>query len=161
MTWFTELVGSKGDILWWQMSIRAVLVFLFGLVLIRLIGRRAFGQQNPFDIVVSIMIGSNLSRTLTGNSPFLATLASSAVLLGLAWLLEHATARWHWLGAIAKGEPVPLVRDHRLIHRAMRWWGVTENDLAEAARSSGKPGLDAVDDAVLERSGKISTIARG
>ena len=52
----TELIGHKGDILWWEMSIRAVLIFIFGLVLIRLFGRRAFGKQNPLDIVVAIIL---------------------------------------------------------------------------------------------------------
>jgi glucose dehydrogenase len=46
----TELIGHKGDILWWEMSIRAVLIFIFGLVLIRLFGRRAFGKQHPLDM---------------------------------------------------------------------------------------------------------------
>jgi uncharacterized membrane protein YcaP (DUF421 family) len=154
----TDLIGDKSDILWWQMSIRAVLIFIFGLVLIRLFGRRAFGQQNPLDIVVAVVMGSSLSRTLTGNAPFFSTLAAIAVLLAVFWLLEHAAARWHRLGRLAKGEPVRLVHDHQFNRKAMRAWGVTEHDIAEAARASGNPAIAAVRDAVLERSGKINTI---
>ncbi|MBN9076695.1 MAG: hypothetical protein J0H84_10770 [Rhizobiales bacterium] len=44
---FHALIGEdERHILWWQMSIRAVLVFVFGLILIRLFGRRVFGRQN-------------------------------------------------------------------------------------------------------------------
>ena len=113
MSW-TELIGHEGDILWWQMSIRAVLIFIFGLVLIRVFGRRAFGKQNPLDIVVAIIVGSSLSRALTGNAPFIPTIIAMAVLVWLFWVLEHAAARWHWLGRLAKGDPVWLARDHRL-----------------------------------------------
>jgi uncharacterized membrane protein YcaP (DUF421 family) len=158
MTWITDVIGAKGDVLWWQMSVRAVLILVFGLVLIRLLGRRAFGQQNPLDIVVAIVVGSSLSRALTGNSPFFSTLAAMAVLLLVFWLLDHAAARSRLLGKLTKGDPVSLARDHRFDRKALALWGITEGDIAEAARASGMPGVEAVKDAVLERSGKISTI---
>ena len=158
MTTITGLIGDKGDILWWQMSIRAMLVLVFGLILLRVLGRRAFSQQNPLDIIVAIVIGSSLSRALTGNVRFFPTLAAMAVLMLVFWLLDHASARWRWLGKLAKGDPVPLARDHRFDRKAMQLWGITEGDIAEAARGSGQPGVEAVKDAVLERSGKISTI---
>lgn len=91
---FHDLIGSKGDILWWQMSIRAVLIFLFGLVLIRLFGRRAFGKQTALDIVLAIVVGSNLSRALTANAPFFPTLAATAAIVLLFWLLSSLSARW-------------------------------------------------------------------
>lgn len=160
MDWISALIGEGDDLLWWQMSLRAVLILVFGLLLIRLLGRRAFGKQNPLDIVVAIVIGSNLSRALTGNAPFFPTLTASAVLLGVFCLLEEIAARWHFLSRLLKGDPVALMRDRNLDRRAMERWGVTEGDIEEAARQSGKPGLDALDDALLERSGKISTISR-
>ncbi|MGD9615204.1 MAG: DUF421 domain-containing protein [Alphaproteobacteria bacterium] len=161
MEWIGALIGEGEDLLWWQMSIRAVLILVFGLVLIRLFGRRAFGKQNPLDIVVAIVVGSNLSRALTGNAPFLPTLIATAVLLGVFCLLEEIAARWHLLSRLLKGQPVALMRDRTIDRRAMKRWGVTDGDIEEAARQSGKPGLDAIDDALLERSGKISTISRG
>jgi uncharacterized membrane protein YcaP (DUF421 family) len=64
MGWITELIGETENVLWWQMCIRAVLILIFGLVLIRIFGRRAFSKQNPLDIVVAIVVGSNLSARL-------------------------------------------------------------------------------------------------
>jgi uncharacterized membrane protein YcaP (DUF421 family) len=155
-----EWIGEGENLPWWQMSIRAVLILIFGLLLIRIVGRRAFGKQNPLDIVVAIVVGSNLSRALTGNAPFFSTLAATAVLFGVFCLLDEAAARWHFLSRLLKGEPVTLMRDRNVDRRAMKRWGVTDGDVEEAARQSGKPGLDAIDDALLERSGKISTISR-
>lgn len=53
---------------WSQDCARAVLVFICGLVLVRIAGRRVFGQWSALEIVVSIIIGSNLSRALTGST---------------------------------------------------------------------------------------------
>jgi uncharacterized membrane protein YcaP (DUF421 family) len=155
-----DLVGSKGDILWWQMSIRAVLIFIFGLVLIRLFGRRAFGKQTPLDIVLAIVVGSNLSRALTANAPFLPTLAATAVIVLLFWILSNLAARWPSFSRLVKGEPIWLIRDGQPDARTMKRAGVSEGDVAESARRSGLSGLGGVDQAVLERSGKISAIRR-
>lgn len=160
MSWFSHLIGEKGDLLWWQMSVRAVLILIFGLLLIRLFGRRAFGRQNPLDIVVSIVVGSNLSRTLTGNSPFLPTLAGTAALVILFWLLELGTARWHSLGYLLIGEPVRLAHDHQFDRDAMKRWGVTDRDLEEAARSSGMPGLETVKQRCWSAAAKSARLAK-
>jgi uncharacterized membrane protein YcaP (DUF421 family) len=42
----------------------------------------------------------------------------------------------------------------------MKRWGVTEGDICEAARNSGVAELDAIREAVLERSGKVSILSR-
>ena len=155
-----DLIGAANDITWWQMSLRAALIFLFGLLLLRLFGPKAFGKQTPVDIVLAIIMGSNLSRALTGNTPFLPTLAATAVLALLYWLFEHASIRWGWFSRVVKGEPIPLVIGGRLDYKRMRRSGVGEGDLDEAARQSGLSGLAEVSEAHLERSGKITTRGR-
>lgn len=151
------LIGREdGPIAWWQMIVRGFLVFGFGLALVRTAGRRAFGRQTPLDVVLAVLIGSNLSRTLTGNAPFFATLAATAALVVLYWLAVHAAARWHVFGWLVKGDVVQLVRSGRLDRRAMRRAGVSDGDLEEAIRRAGFRTLEQVETAVLERSGKIS-----
>lgn len=154
------LVGIEGqEITWWQMSLRAVVVFLFGLLVIRLFGRRAFGKQTPLDIVLAILIGSNLSRTMTGNAPLGATLAATAILVMLYWLNSRFAARWHGFSAALKGRAIRLVRDGTADEERMRRHGVSEGDLVEAARQSGL-ARDDVRQAYLERNGDISVIGR-
>ncbi len=157
---FHHLIGSKGDILWWQMSVRAVIIFVFGLVLIRLFGRRAFGKQTALDIILAIVVGSNLSRALTANAPFFPTLAATVAIVLLFWMSSKLSARWHTFSRLVKGPPVWLFQDGKPDRKKMKRAGVSEGDIAEAARLSGLTGLSAVHEAVLERSGKISAIRR-
>ncbi len=156
-----ELIGrDEPKILWWQMSVRAAVIFLFGLLVVRLFGRRAFGKHSPLDVVLAIIIGSNLSRALTANAPFLPTLAASAVIVLLYWLFEHVSARSRVFSRVVKGDPIWLLRDGRLDARTMRSAGLSEGDLEEAARASGIRNLSEVGEAVFERSGDISTVRR-
>ena len=153
------LGDDRHDILWWQMCLRAVIVFLFGLLLVRLFARRAFGEQTPLDIVVAIVIGSDLGRAMTGNASFFPTLAATATIVVIFWIFGHCAARWRWFSRFVKGKPAKLTHGGKLDHGRMRRWGVSAGDIEEAARSSGVDDLAAIRGATLERNGKISIIA--
>ena len=101
-----------------QESARAALCFFYGLLMLRLSGRRTFAQMSAIDLVISIIIGSNLSRAMTGSIPFWPTLASVAVLVGLHLLLAHAVTRSPALGRWAEGSPVILSRNGVLVEEA-------------------------------------------
>lgn len=77
---------NSSDIAWWQMTIRAAIIF-FLLFLVRIGGKRAFGKTTAFDIVLGVLLGSALSRSLTGNAPLLPTLAASGSLVLLHFLV--------------------------------------------------------------------------
>jgi uncharacterized membrane protein YcaP (DUF421 family) len=154
------LIGVKDDIAWWQMCVRAALIFAFGLVLVRVAGKRVFGKWTAIDIVLSIIIGSNLSRALTGAAPFVETLVATAVLVGLHSALIMAGVRWPALGHLLKGRGVRLIKDGEADHRAMRRHGIGEHDLEEALRDHGLDDVAQVREAYLERNGDISVLKR-
>ena len=154
-----SLIGAGHDITWWQMSVRAVVVFLFGLLMIRLFGRHAFGEQSALDIVVAILIGSNLSRAVTGSGAFLSVLLATGVIIVCYWAMDHTAARHPRFSHITKGRPLPLFRDGRPDRELMRKAGVSEGDLMEALRATGSARLDEVKDAYLERNGEISVLS--
>lgn len=156
---FGEILGCHTDaISWWQMTARGAVVFVFGLVFIRLLGRRAFGKQSALDIVLAFIVGSNLSRAMTGSAPLMETLAATSVLVALYWVTNRAAARWHRFGLLVKGRPVIIVHDGRADEAGMRKVGVSDGDLEEATRQNGVPDPAMVQTAVLERSGNISII---
>ena len=64
------LGSDEAKIAWWQACIRSVIIFVLGIGYIRAVGARTFGKGTPLDIVVSVIIGSNLSRTIVGSAPF-------------------------------------------------------------------------------------------
>lgn len=66
----------------WQNSVRAVVAFVIGLVFVRLAGKRVFGKWGALEILLAVMIGSNLSRAITGGAPLAPALAATAVLVG-------------------------------------------------------------------------------
>lgn len=57
------------DLPWWQFPLRATLVYVTLLVLVRLSERRSEGQFTPFDLLVVMLLSESASNGLTGGNP--------------------------------------------------------------------------------------------
>ena len=144
-----------------HMALRAALIYAATLVLMRLGNKRFAGRSTAFDVVLGFMLGSTLSRAITGNAPLAPTLIAGAVLVGLHWVLAAAAFGSHPLGAALKGHPRRLVRDGEIEWREMRRTHVTRRDLEEAARSKAQvETAEGIEAAWLERSGEISIVPK-
>jgi uncharacterized membrane protein YcaP (DUF421 family) len=67
MDWLQMVVGpDDGSASVAQFCARALLLFAYGILCIRVAGRRTFLSLSPLDIVVAIVVGSNISRAMTG-----------------------------------------------------------------------------------------------
>ena len=160
MDWLTGVFGAEHMVTWWQECARAALIFLFGLLLVRLLGRRTFAKWAAVDIVVSIIVGSNLSRALTGSAPLWGTLAASLLLMVLNWTLARAAASWPAFSTAIEGDPVELVTDGVIRSERMRANAVSETDLNEALRNASVDSADKATRVTLEPSGRITVIKK-
>jgi uncharacterized membrane protein YcaP (DUF421 family) len=153
------LIGpDNGDATTAQLCVRATIIFLVGVAYIRIAGRRTFSQASPLDIVVALVVGSNLSRTMTGKAPFWPALAATLLLVVLHRLFVMLTIRWNWLARLMKGQPVVLVRDGARDRRAMLFHGIGEADLREGLRLEQVEEVSQVRRATLEDNGRISVV---
>ncbi len=141
-----------------QMGLRAAVVFIVTILMVRLAKKRFMGRATAFDVILGIMIGSIVSRAVTGNSPFLPALVATAVLLGMHWLFSWIAMRWHGFGSLIKDEPRLLVRDGEINRHEMRRTHMTEHDLWEDLRGKSVSDLKQVAEARLERNGSLSVI---
>lgn len=162
MDYLDRIIGSDAEsILWWQMVIRGVLIFLYTLVLVRFGGRRIFGKNTGFDIVLGVILGSIMSRALTANAKFLPTIAAATTLVLLHQLLAMTSRHFRPLGKLVKGTEVRLIAEGRILRENLRKVNLTEKDLAELLRlNGGTAEVDGVQAAYLERNGDVSVIRR-
>src|SRR4051812_3882275 len=161
MEMLRALIGpDNGEASAAQLCVRALILFVVGIAYIRVAGRRTFSHASPLDIVVALIVGSNLSRAMTGKAPFWQALAATLLLVVLHRLFAMLTLRWGWLAKVMKAEPVVLVRDGEVDRRAMLRHGIGEQDLLEALRL--EQALEAKDIrlASLENSSKISVVPK-
>jgi uncharacterized membrane protein YcaP (DUF421 family) len=143
-----------------QLSFRALFLLAFGVVCVRIAGRKTFARASPLDIIVAVVLGSNLSRMMIGNVEFLPSLAATLTLVIASRLLEIATLRWGPLTNLLKGAPVVLVRDGTVDRKAMHRHGISDADLAEGMRLEQQEKLQDIRLATLEGGGRISIVPK-
>lgn len=156
------LLGLDADSLTiWQMSLRAVVVYIAGLAMIRVGEKRFLGKSSAFDVLLSIIVGSVLSRAINGSAEFFPTLGASVVLVGLHWLFAAIAFRNDNFATLIKGNERVLIRDGEIQWSAMRKSHIGERDLLGALRSAANvTNPSEVQEARLERNGEISVIKR-
>jgi uncharacterized membrane protein YcaP (DUF421 family) len=153
----TLIFGNETDLTALQMAARATVVFFITLLLIRISGRRSFGQRSPFDAATTVLLGAVLSRGVVAAAPFWATVAASAVLVLLHRLVGRISVRSDAFDALVNGKERPIVVNGQKLSHAIAASLITDRDLAEAVRRKiGEYDLARGRGATLERDGGIS-----
>ncbi|HEX3809555.1 MAG TPA: YetF domain-containing protein [Rhizomicrobium sp.] len=158
---FLSLFGIQDHLSTGQEAARAVLIFAYGLLLLRLSGPRMFGHWSALDIVISIMVGSALARAMTGSAPLVGTMVAAAVMAILHVGLAHCVARSSRFARVFEGKAVTLIDHGRIDHRTRKRERISEADLREALREQGIDGeahAGNVKAMTLEPSGKLSVV---
>src|ERR1700722_7138716 len=113
MQGLVAIFGEGKDLNSLQMGMRAAAIFFATLVMIRISGRRSFGQRSPFDYVVAILLGATLSRIIVGASPAVAPAIASLVIVLLHRILAWGCVHSERLERLVGGAPRELYRDGR------------------------------------------------
>lgn len=142
----------------WQMGLRAAIIYLAAFIMVRIVGDRRFiGKYAAFDVILSIIFGSTLSRAINGSSPFFATIFAGFVLVGMHWLFSAIAFYFTVLETKIKGRSRVLILDGQLCFSAMRTSHITKQDLKSTLRLKCQTNdLSLVERACLERNGDIS-----
>src|SRR5690606_27143515 len=97
---------------WWHFVLRACVVYVLVMVLVRVSGKRAVGQFTPFDLVLLILIGNAVQNGINGGDNSLTGAAIMATtLIALNYLVAWQTSRNRRVERWVEGEPVVLARD--------------------------------------------------
>jgi uncharacterized membrane protein YcaP (DUF421 family) len=162
MSSLTALFGEGRDLTALQMMLRGLVVFLIALTLIRVSGRRSFGQHSPFDSCITVLLGAILSRGIVGASPFLPVIATGIVLVLLHRGLAMLSVRHSAIERLLSGSPTVLFDGGHLSLAAMRRGLVSQTDMRQAVREHAQAeGLQAVKTVTLEHNGIITVVKHG
>ncbi len=161
MDFIDEVLGLKdGGIDWYQMVLRAIIAYFAVLLMIRLGNKRFLGKLTSHDIILAIILGSIVSRGITGAAPFFTTLVTASILILLHGFLSYGAIKFDFLGRILKGKRKTLIKDGVMDKEAMKESKITEDDIMMEARKSGIKDINEIDCAYFERSGDISIITK-
>jgi uncharacterized membrane protein YcaP (DUF421 family) len=137
---------------------RTVGVYVFMLVVIRLLGKRTIGNFSAFDLLVALMLGEVADEIIYGDvgiaQGLTAILAIAGLKYGTSWLSYRSPAA----ARILEGEPTPVVVAGRLHRPGMRAELMNEGEVLAALRLRSVDDPSEVKLAQVETDGEVSVI---
>ena len=144
-----------------DLAIRAVLLYLFVIFVMRVVGRRELSSLTAFDLVLLIVLGDAIQQGLTQSDY---SVTGAIIVVSTFAVLQVATS---YLGfkskrirSVLEGQPIVLIEDGRLIEGNLRRQRLTPDDVAEEMRLQQIMSFTDVAWGILESNGRISFIEK-
>jgi len=139
---------------------RGAVIYIFLLILFRIMGKRSLNETTTFDFVLLLIISEVTQQALVGED---FSLTASALLIttlmGLDMILTFTKQKFTMFGRIVEGAPLVIVDNGKPLKKRMQKTQVDEEDILHAARSNfGIEKMEEIKYAVLEKDGTISII---
>ena len=140
---------------------RATVIFLFVLVLMRVLGRRELSTLEPFDLIILVVIGDLVQQGVTQNDW---SVTGAMLAVGTIGVLTVCTSWVSWrcprMRPLIDGHPVVLVEDGKPIEGNMKRERITIEEIAAQARMQQLDSINKIKWAVLETGGGVSIIPK-
>lgn len=144
-----------------DIALRAIVLYAFIFLLMRVTGRRELSSLGPADLVLLIVLGDAVQQgltqddyTVTGAIIAISTIATMQV------VTSYLAFRFRRVRRVVDGDPIVLVQDGRVLEKNLRRERLTVQELAEEMRGQQIVSLKDVQWAVFEPSGAISFIPK-
>ena len=145
---------------WWELGLRAIVIYFALLAGLRLFGKREVGQFTLFDLVLVLLVANAVQPAMTGPD---SSLLGGIVIIVALLVANLAISRLRGVPALARlfaPAPTVIVHDGKLLTDRMRREGVDEDDVMTAIREHGLAELSDVHLCVLEPDGSISVVGK-
>jgi uncharacterized membrane protein YcaP (DUF421 family) len=158
------IIGTDGqpkELTLLQLCVRALIIFVLGLAMVRVGDRRSLSEKTGFDTLFLVLIGAVLARAINGSAAFLTTIGCALFLMLVHRVFAFIAFRSHAFGKLIKGTAVTLITDGKVDWKMMKRHLVSKHDLEEDLRlNAATEDLEKIKVARLERSGDVSFIKK-
>lgn len=129
-------------------------------IVVRIVGLRAFSKMTAFDFVVTVAIGSLLAGAAqsTSWSAFVQTFIAIASLLAVQYVFARLRRSSAQFEQVVQNSPVLLMRDGEIFDDALDATRVARDDLIAKLREANVLDMSEVRAVVLETTGDISVL---
>jgi uncharacterized membrane protein YcaP (DUF421 family) len=144
-----------------DIALRALALYVFMTLLMRVIGRRELSSLAPSDLVLLIVLGDTVQQGLTQDDYSLTGALIAVCTIGaLQVFTSWVSFRSPRGRKVLEGEPIVIIQDGKLVERNLRRERMTPDDVAVEMRMQQVGAFDEVQWAILENNGQMSFIKK-
>jgi uncharacterized membrane protein YcaP (DUF421 family) len=141
--------------------LRAFVLYVFIVFVMRVIGRRELSSMTPFDLVLLIILGDAIQQGLTQDDySVTGAILAVATIATLQVLTSYLSYRSKRARTALEGDPIVLVDHGQIVQGNLKRERMTEDEVAAEMRQQQIASLDEVDWAIIEANGSISFIKK-
>ena len=141
--------------------IRAILLYIIVLIVMRLMGKREIGQLQPFELAISIMIADLASIPMTDSGvPITNGIIPILGLLVMHLIISIINMKSIRAREIICGKPSILIYRGKIDEKVLRKERFTINELQERLRGNNVVNIGDVEYAILETNGEVTVIQK-
>jgi len=133
---------------------------LWTVLLVRIMGLRAFSKMTNYDFVTTVATGSLIAQAGTRSDwiPFAQSLAAIAGVFAVQFLLARGRQESNTFQDLIRNQPVLLMRDGQFLDPALEETRVSRANVLEKLRSANVDRIDKVKAVVLETTGDLTVL---
>jgi uncharacterized membrane protein YcaP (DUF421 family) len=136
-------------------------MYAFILVVMRLMGKREIGKLSVLDLIVSFMIADISAMVIEqADQTLMQAIIPIATLMIFQILLSVLMLKSKKLRSLVEGEPILVVKNGKILDKAMAKARYNLDDLLMQLREKKIPDVADVEFAFLETSGKLSVFPK-
>lgn len=140
---------------------RSILIYIFVLIVMRLMGKREIGQLQPFELAIAIMIADLASIPMTDSGiPISNGIISILGLLVMHLIISFLNIKSTKAREIICGKPSILIYRGKIDEKVLKKERFTVNELQERLRGNNIVNLGDVEYAILETNGQVTVIQK-
>lgn len=140
---------------------KTIALYLVGLLLVRIMGKRTIAQLSPFDLIVMVIMGAAIAIPLEDDKLHLGHGITPIVMItAINWGFSKLIASNRKIENFLQGSSTVLVRDGKAIVKNLKRERVTMADLLVLLREKNITDINEVLEATLEPNGKLSVIKK-
>jgi uncharacterized membrane protein YcaP (DUF421 family) len=137
--------------------LRAVVAFVFLVIVAKAMGQRAISQLRLLDFVIALVIGNIIAHPLSDeNLGLKGSVISTTVLVSLYLGGVFLILKWPWFRKLVTAPPINLVKDGEIIYKGLKKARISIDVLLEELREDKVEDVKKVALAIWEADGKIS-----
>jgi uncharacterized membrane protein YcaP (DUF421 family) len=142
---------------WWELILRAVVIYIFLILLLRVSGKRQIGELSPFDLVLLLILSNGVENSMNGGDESLVggiILATTLIVINYGvGLISYKNKR---VEKFIEGRPLVLIHEGKVFEDVMKESKLTRLELDSTLRQLGYFDHNEVKLAILENTGKVT-----
>lgn len=159
--WHRIFLGDQPPLFIAEIAFRTVFLYVFALVMLRLVGKRGLGRLSALELVVIIALGSAVGDPMfQADVPLIHGMAVIATLVIIEFLVGLMKSRSPRIESILEKQSQLMVRDGVIEIHNLRRERLANDEIFLLLREKGFVNLAEVKESYWESSGELSVVRR-